>query len=382
MAEPTYIFRDGNVYTMEDEKIVASVKEADFEDPQGQGGHPVPGEVEMPEPPVDASQHCPGCGREAGIGDKFCPNCGTPLSEGSGESGLDVLEPYPPGSQSTDGVLEPHAPGFASSTKQSVTTPNGLKGRVLARVPALWGEEVTVRFENGVIKRIPVDANLTFASVKEETPETPVKGLEERLAATTLTDKDSLVERAKELRKIKAEARKLVSDSPDSEAAILDRLCVEADYELREVTAALAHYSDIEGKGFEPPAPIDEIASVEQASIGSSKADWLESAHQEMVTEASAEDFEKLMDEGPEAFVAGLNLDQLADAGTARVMAAREIRSHTAGAHEDTRVDYERVWLARVEEKRREVLASRKEEVRKEASSQEETPPPDESLFI
>src|SRR5438270_12718836 len=34
-----------------------------------------------------------------------------------------------------------------------VTTPNGAKGEILNRVAGVWGDEITVRFENGQIRR-------------------------------------------------------------------------------------------------------------------------------------------------------------------------------------------------------------------------------------
>lgn len=383
MADPTYIFRDGNVYTLVDGKVVSSVKEADFSDHSG--GHPIDGQVEMPAPPAGIAGElqgeaaaCPSCGSSTSPGDVFCPQCGTPLGEGAG--GIDQDDPYA-GLGFTEQSPEPvHAQPIA---KQTVTTPNGLKGRVLARVPSLWGEEVTVRFENGVIKKIPVDQRLTFASSEEtEASDSPVKSLEERLGASTLSDKDSLIERAKELDSIKVEARKMVAEASDADAVTLDRISVQADYEAREVSEALAHYADLEGQGFEAPAPIENLPAVEQASLGGVEANWLDATVGEIVAEASSTDYTKLMDEGPEAFVAGLDDTQLADSGTVRVMASREIRSHTAGADEDMREKYERVWLARVEEQRRGRLASRKEEIRKEAASEDGPNAPDEALFL
>ncbi len=380
MADPTYIFQDGNVYTLVEGKVLASVKEADFSD-HPVGGHPIENQVEMPDVPVDLHDDlgvdgapCPGCGAPGNPGDAFCPQCGTPLQPA--DPSQDLGGEVPP-------VQEAPQPALAGQpiAKQIVTTPNGLKGRVLARVPGLWGDEVTVRFENGVIKKIPVDKRSTFSSEEPEVADSPLKGLEERLAATTLSDRDSLVERAKELEAIKLAARKLVADVSDVDAATLDRISVEADYELREVGEALSHYADLEGQGFEAPSSIENLPAVEQASLGGSEANWLDATVGEMVAEASSADYTKLMDEGPEAFVAGLDDNQLADAGTVRVMASREIRSHTAGADEDMREKYERVWLARVEEQRRGRLSSRKEEIRKEAASDEDPDVPDEALF-
>lgn len=377
MAEPTYIFQNGNVYTLVDGRVVSSVKEADFADP-AVGGHPIHGEVQMPDAPGGIQDDlgsdgvpCPTCGSPTSAHDQYCPQCGSPIADsGAGQ--------FPQGDAGAGGIVP-----SGQMIAKTVTTPNGLRGRVLARVPGIWGDEVTVRFENGVIRRIPVDKRLTFASEEVKASDSPVKSLEERLASSTQTDRDSLSARASELEDIKIAAGKLVASSSDGEAATLNCISVEADFELREVKAALEHYADLEGKGFEPPAPIENVPTVEQTSMNGTDANWLDATLGEMTTEAAGRDYTKLMDEGPEEFIAGLDDAQLADAGTTRAMASYEIRSHTAGADEKVRVNYERVWLARVELQRRERLASRKEEVRKEASSPaEEVAPPDESLFM
>lgn len=380
MAEPTYIFEDGNVYTMVDGKVVSSVREADF-DP---AGHPIEGEVQMPNPPADVQEElnqegspCPTCGGPVNLGEEACPHCGSPIDGVPRDysPSSDPINPNQPWAPSHD---FPGPEGRISA--HIVTTPNGLKGKVLARTPALWGEEVTVRFENGVIQKIPVDQRLTFAAA-EETPEgqTAVERLDERLAATTETDKGSLLDRRKELQSIKAAAIAKVHEASDEEATELHRIVVQAGHEQLEVESALDAIQAAEP--VEPFAPPASMPEVEQASMGGSKGDWLQMTHDEMVSEAAAQDFEKLMDEGPEAFVASLSDAQLADAGTTRVMAAREINSKLAGADENVREGYEKVWLGRVENKRREHLASRKEEVREKTAS-EETSAPDESLFM
>lgn len=376
MGEPTYIFEDGKVYTMVDGRVVASVKEAEF-DPtaQGgplQGGHQIPGEVQMPEAPADLQGiPCPGCGQPTEPQDAFCPSCGTPLTEGGG-----------PELDQGMGGLGAEQPMAGQAIAQTVTTPNGLKGRVLARVPSLWGEEVTVRFENGVIKKIPVDQRLTFAAA-ESAPEgeTSAQRLEERLATNFQSDKMSLVARGRELEKIKNEAASSVGVASDAEAVELSKIATQANYEQREVEAALEAIAAGEVEAYEAPAPIENLPAVTQASTGSSDASWLDQVHNDMVTEANAVDYRKLMDEGPEQFVASLSPAQVADAAVTRVMASREIEAKVAGADETQREAYSRMWLARVENQRKAHLASHKEEVRKEAASDEPSHP-DESLFL
>jgi hypothetical protein len=103
-----------------------------------------------------------------------------------------------------------------------------------------------------------------------------------------------------------------------------------------------------------------------------------------MVEENSQNDFSQLMDEGPELFVADLEDPAIADAGVVRQMASKFVRSKTAGLDTDTVKEFERVWLSRVEQVRREEQKNRKQRIAKEAkvASDEQDNAPDESLFM
>jgi hypothetical protein len=375
MSDITYIFKEGNVYTMLDGAVESVVKEADF----APAGHPIDGQVEMPAPPADLAgamgaegEPCRGCGQPVGHGEEVCPHCGTPLG-GAAVGG------YGGFSEQFPGGPEVGIPGRAIA--QTVETPGGMKGRVLARTPAMWGEEVTVRFDNGTIARIPVDKRLTFANVEQKTATSPIVGLDERLAATYTADRASLLSRYKDLKVLQLEAKSHIAGASDTEAADLDRIIVQAANERLEIESALGAIGAADPvEPFADPSKMAELG-VEQASTGGSKADWLSTVHDEMVAEAAANDYEKLMDEGPEAFVASLTASQLADAGTTRIMASRHINSKLAGADEDTRDSYEKVWLGRIEQQRKVALANFKEEVAEKTASQEISAP-DESLFM
>lgn len=364
MAEPTYIFKDDHVYTIVNGQVVSSVKESDF-NPGAEGG------VEMPEAPESVQgPACPGCGLPTEPQDAYCPRCGTPLQ---GEGGGPEM-----GNQM--GMDQP-APVGGQMIAQTVTTPNGMKGRVLARVPSLWGEEVTVRFENGNIVKVPVDQRLTFTTAEETSvADTAAQSLEERLAAHFEADRMGLVERGRELQKIINDASQHVAIASDQEAGKLGSIVSQAKFELAEVTAALDAINQGDTEAYTAPTSI--LPRVTQASMNGNDASWLEGVHSEMVREASERDYRDLMDTGPEAFVASLNSAQIADAGTTRIMATREIEAKTAGATPEQQDAYRRMWLARVEQQRQAQLSSHKEAVRKEASSDTPTSTPDESLFL
>jgi uncharacterized OB-fold protein len=311
-AKTEYIFEGGNVTTVVDGHVVASVKEAEFgghEEPAVGQHHPGgPGDVaqDFGINYNDFNQTCPDCGAQAGPDDQWCPECGSELGHTIEDP---TTMPAPPADVQHD-----------LARGATVVTPNGLKGQVLGKVASMWGDEVTVRLENGRIVRLPVTPALrTEASVKP-VAENKVAALDARLASSDVTGtRASLVARLKELRTIQREAKALVSVSSHIEAQELDRIVVQAEYELGEVQEAIAHLADTEA--FEPPAPF-RMEAVEQAAMGGhSDSTWLDHTMNEMIAEAEATDYERLMDEGPEAFVAGLDDAPIAHAATTRVMA-------------------------------------------------------------
>jgi len=313
-SEPTYIFKNGKVYTFQDGKIVASISEEEF--------------VE-----ADAA----------------------------------------------------HLASVEGATH--VLTPNGLKGTVLGRVKGLWEDEVTIRFENGRIASLPV-SKLTFSKEEEEeTDNDEIKELEKKVESSISTyDATTLQDRISELDKIKAEASAhIASGLSDEDLARVGSVIAQANYELQEIGDIAAAIEDERVAAYEAPAPF-EIHVVEQGGpTGGRESNWLDQAVEEMAHEANSTDYTKLMDEGPEVFVAGLDRGLLADSGAVRSHASTWIRSKTAAADDDVREKYEKVWLARVEEQRRASLAGIKEEMHKEAAATESVDYDsigDDSLFI
>lgn len=314
-SEPTYIFKEGKIYTYTDGKIVASVDEADF--------------------------------------------------------------------------IEEDAERLASAEGAThIVTPNGLKGKILGRVNGLWEDEVTVRFENGRIASLPV-SKLTFAKEEEEedgdNPE--IKELEKKVeASVSVYDNASIKGRVEELENIKSQASVLIDRKlSDEDLVRVGSIITQANYELSEINDIVAALEDERVAAFEAPAPFN-IHVVEQGGpTGGRESTWLDASLNEMIIEANNTDYTKLMDEGPEAFVAGLDSGVLSDSGAVRSMASSWIRSKTAAAEDETREKYEKVWLARVEEQRRATLSQVKEEMHKKAATKETAnydDLSDDSLFL
>jgi hypothetical protein len=396
MNEPTYIFENGHVYAMENGRVIASAQDVDtleeklaFGDfSQGPAGPPAPGPeaggapapTAMPDPPADiqddlgmAAQPCPQCGGQ-NCQDGYCQDCGAQCDDpaAAGPPGMDPGMGMDPGAG---------APGM------SVTTPNGLQGQVLGKTAGMWGDEVTVRFENGRIVRLPVNDGLKFSTTKTASKTgDPIGDLERRLDVTPDGTAASLAARLKALSSIRTAATNMMPKASFDDQTRLASISAQADYEVKEVKEALAYISDEQANAYRPPTASYEFGKevVAQETLGGGDASWLDNTVDGMIAEAEATDYEKLMDEGPEMLVAELDAPVLANAGTTREIAARHIRSFTAGANPELRDQYEKTWLARVEEVRRVELANRKTETRKEAAAQEQDVPglPDDALFL
>ena len=267
-------------------------------------------------------------------------------------------------------------------SKESAThviTPNGLKGRILGKTKDMWGDTVTVRFENGRIVQFPTSDSLRYASEQEEVLSVTAS-LRERLNAPIEGDSGSLVSRINELKSIRREAQVKIAngDASFEDESELDNIAVEADAELGQVVAALDHINDENTDAYRPPT----MHVAEQASLGGNDGTWLDDAFSTMVSEASSTDYDKLMSEGPEAFVAELDTAALANAGATREIASSHIRSKTAGANPQARNSFETAWIDRVETLRRKEILNRKTKAKKEAAAEtDHSNLPDDILF-
>jgi len=269
---------------------------------------------------------------------------------------------------------------YASATH--VVTPNGLRGTILGKQKGLWGDQVTIRLENGRITRFDVTPDEKFEWLNEKrVASSPLAALEERLNAPIEDQSRSgLVARVKELKAIKHEAAQVLRNSSYSDETTVGNIMVFADHELREITDALAALEDAEP--YAPPAPF-ETNVVEQESMGGGDSTWLDHIHEQMVNENEAQDFDKLMEEGPDLLIADLETPALEDAVGVEETANGFVSSHTAGLDGEAVVQFRKEFVQRVRQARTAALKERYQEserVAKEASTQETYP--DEGLFL
>jgi hypothetical protein len=271
-----------------------------------------------------------------------------------------------------------------------IVTPSGLKGKIMGKVvPGLWGDEVTVRFENGHIAKLQVsdvelssDGSAKTAKTIEASAD-KVAWLREKLAETPEGDELSLKARIADLREIQEIATELASRPRTASAELveLDSIRAEAAYESAEAKDALEYLADAEP--FAPPAHFASHVA-EQATIGGfGDGQWLSSVYDDMVREADATDFDQLLNEGPEVFIADLDQNILADQGTTAQLATSFIESKVAAARPEVREKYSELWLERVEQVRRDTYASRRVTIAKDASAEADLYEnlPDECLF-
>ena len=269
----------------------------------------------------------------------------------------------------------------AKKAASHVETPNGLKGTILSRVPGLWGDEITVRLENNQIRRFETTAGLKFSKEATTEPANHREALQTVLDRTVTPTREGLIARLRELDAVRIEASTHVASAGFSEQQGLNQLVITAGCEMQEVKDALAHLSAIDAENAAPAAPV--YAAVEQASLGHSD-DWLEHVAREMVVESEAQDFEKLLTEGPVVLVSSLDDGAVHNAGTVREIAYNHVVTKTAGFQGDGVQSYRENFVANAEAARRRELTYRKDVQHKEATRKEASTEdvPDEGLFL
>lgn len=266
-----------------------------------------------------------------------------------------------------------------------IITPNGVEGEILGRVPSVWGEQVTARFENGRIATLSVHAEADYSWINKKTAAAkgdPTEKLSSRLNADFERDRESLTKRAKELGDIAIEAHRLINNgAPYNVEVKLDQIKVAAEAEARVIKEAIDHLDAADLEAYTPPTP----QVFEQADLGHSKGDsWLDVTTQQMIEESEGQDLDKLLNEEPGLFVTDLDTGALADTGVTREMALSHVVSKTAGFVGEEIDDFREKFVARVEVARRHELAARKETTKKEAAAaqEEQTNLPDDALFL
>ena len=163
-------------------------------------------------------------------------------------------------------------------------------------------------------------------------------------------------------------------------------IVIVAEHEKREVRDALAHLELADAEAFAPPAPF-RTGAVEQASLGGHSGSWLDATVDDMIVEASTQDFDKILAEEPGQFVAVLEMGVLADIGATREAAINHISEKLAGTIPESQDSYCQAFLAKVESARRDELKDRKKGAKKKAEKTAKKEKkakklPDEALFL
>lgn len=310
-----------------------------------------------------ARSTCPNCGGSVSSNDEVCPHCGEPLTD----------------------VEDNAEKEKESKTATHVSTPNGLKGKILGRNDGLWGEEVTVRFENGRIAHLRVSDKTKFSSERTASASSPLEDLRKRIEASYGQDRDSLNQRLEELSEIRQEAGRIASSGTSyADEVVLDDLAVTATAESSQVKQALELVNERTAQAYRPPSPSFQMqAAAPQHSMGGGDASWLDHTVGQVVAEAEGRDFEQVLNEEPELFISDLSDGAVADARATRDMAVSHIRARTAGIDREQASEYERVFVDRAEQARKVAHSQRKQETHKEAATKEDKYKdlPDDILF-
>lgn len=275
-------------------------------------------------------------------------------------------------------------------TATHITTPNGMKGEILNRTDGLWGEEYTVRFENGRIAKLQTHAgdpkDVEYSTEIPEVPEDENDELQTTLDEDYSHDKPSLSKRLVQLDELITTASVRVARASETDMERLNKIILAAGHEKDEVGEALAYLEQSDAEAFAPPSFQSSV--VEQADLGRSKNDlttsWLDHVASDMIAESADQNFEKMLLEEPAQIVAGLETGTIAEQGTTAVHAREYITSKTAAFQGAEVEEYREKFIAATEQARRAELADRAARTAKTATAQETdvVDAPDAALFM
>lgn len=269
-----------------------------------------------------------------------------------------------------------------------VTTPNGLKGQIVSRLPTIWGDEITVRLANGEIRRYDTavdDDSLVFTAEHANAPKNPIEYFEHRLEEVAEPGRPGLTARLNVLNEIREEAGRLVTAGVShADEQKLHNVVLAAEAEKLEVKEALDHLEAADAEAYVPPAPF-QTNVIDQAPMGRAANDsWLDVTARQMIAESEEQDFHKLLEEGPTMLVTELETPALADTGTTAEAAYAHVMAKTAGFEGAEVEAYREKFVAATELARRAELVYRKDNAHKEAATKEASVEnvPDEALYF
>jgi hypothetical protein len=275
----------------------------------------------------------------------------------------------------------------ARKSATHITTPNGARGEIISRVTGLWGDEVTVRFENNQIRRFATAAaseEYKYSTEASKVPDGPKDHFQAILSEQYVTSRAGLTERLTALEGVRNGAGRLAArESSIPESRALHQFVLAAEAETAEIKDVLAHLEDVDAQNAAPAPPV--YAAVEQAGMGRAANDsWLDVIAAEMITESESYDYDKLLADGPTQLVSALDDSAVHNAGTIREIAQSDIMGKTAGFQGEKIEAYREAYVASAETARRRELTYRQDNKRKEATVKEASiaDTPDDILFL
>lgn len=266
-----------------------------------------------------------------------------------------------------------------------ITTPNGEKGVILGRTSSVFSDAITVRFENGQIRHYDtfVGDGFTYSKEAANTPSSPIEYFKRKLDEAQAPGKAGLTARLNTLDQVKRGAAHLASQGvSDADGEKLHSIVLAADAERNEVAEALDHLNAADAEAMAPPT--QQYQAVEQSDLGHKGGSWLDKVAEDMVAESEAQDYDKLLQDGPISFVSHLDTAVLANAGVVSHLAHDHVVSKTAGFQGKEIEEYRNRFVAATEMARRNEFSYRQETAKethtKEASVADSTP--DDALFL
>jgi len=262
----------------------------------------------------------------------------------------------------------------------------GEEAQILDSYRGMWGEELVRLSVKGATVDVPRDS-IEFVSTETIDPVAQLKEFTSHISEDS--DKKSQIQAdIANLKIAKDIAYRLVvesNDLSDGEKVEIDAIHVACERRISNLNERLASFMTDADTEYVESLPKYEIGKdMYVSSFSRDNAGWMDEIIEKQAAEAAEIDVEKLANEDPLVFVAGLAEEVVADATIVRSMAIERASSAASPLDEEVKNWVVSTYIENAENARRRRLASVKQAASEQVQDQQKTANavPDEGLYL
>lgn len=263
----------------------------------------------------------------------------------------------------------------------------GEEAKILDSYRGMWGEELVRISVNETIVDVPRET-IEFVSTEVIDPVVELKKFVSAIPEDANT-KPEILANIHNLKTAKDIAYQLITsneeDLSSTDEIAIDVIYSSCDNRISNLEYHLANFIDDQDEEYVESLPKYEVGKEIFASSFSREGDcWMDEVIEKMAADAEGIDIDKLANEDPLIFVAGLSEEVIANAPAVQSMAMDRVLEAAGPLDEETKNYVVSTYIEKAESARRKALANMKQIASETVQNQQKTANsvPDEGLFL